>query len=78
MDGCELCNIIKTDSDLSHVPIILLTAAVGVETRIETLESGADGYIEKPFPMELLMSNINNLFRNKEISYKQFISKPLR
>jgi YesN/AraC family two-component response regulator len=77
MDGCELCNIIKTDSDLSHVPIILLTAAVGVETRIETLESGADGYIEKPFPMELLMSNINNLFMNKEISYKQFISKPL-
>ena len=77
MDGCELCNIIKTDSDLSHVPIILLTAAVGVETRIETLESGADGYIEKPFPIELLMSNINNLFRNREISYKQFISKPL-
>lgn len=77
MDGCELCNRIKTDSDLSHVPIILLTAAVGVETRIETLESGADGYIEKPFPMELLMSNINNLFRNKEIAYKQFINKPL-
>lgn len=77
MDGCELCNRIKTDSDLSHVPIILLTAVVGVETRIETLESGADGYIEKPFPIELLMSNINNLFRNKEISYQQFISKPL-
>ena len=77
MDGCELCNMIKSDSDLSHVPVILLTAAVGIETRIETLESGADGYIEKPFPMELLMSNITNLFRNKEISYKQFISKPL-
>lgn len=77
MDGCELCDRIKKDTDLSHVPIILLTAAVGVETRIETLESGADGYIEKPFPMELLMSNINNLFRNKEISYQQFISKPL-
>lgn len=77
MDGCELCNRIKSDSDLSHVPVILLTAAVGVETRIETLESGADGYIEKPFPMELLMSNITNLFRNKEISYKQFINKPL-
>ena len=77
MDGCELCNQIKGDSDLSHVPVILLTAAVGIETRIETLKSGADGYIEKPFPIELLMSNINNLFRNKEISYKQFISKPL-
>ncbi len=77
MDGCELCNRIKSDSDLSHVPVILLTAAVGVETRIETLESGADGYIEKPFPIELLMSNITNLFKNKEISYKQFINKPL-
>lgn len=77
MDGYELCDKIKKDTDLSHIPVILLTAAVGVETRIETLESGADGYIEKPFPMELLMSNINNLFRNKEISYQQFISKPL-
>ena len=77
MDGCELCNKIKSDTDLSHVPVILLTAAVGVETRLESLESGADGYIEKPFPIELLMSNISNLFRNKEISYKQFINKPL-
>lgn len=77
MDGCELCNHIKNDSDLSHVPVILLTAAIGVEKRIETLEIGADGYIEKPFPIELLMSNISNLFKNREISYKQFMSKPL-
>lgn len=77
MDGCELCNRIKNDSDLSHIPVILLTAAIGVEKRIETLEIGADGYIEKPFPIELLMSNISNLFKNREISYKQFMSKPL-
>lgn len=77
MDGCELCNHIKNDSDYSHVPVILLTAAIGVEKRIETLEIGADGYIEKPFPIELLMSNISNLFKNREISYRQFISKPL-
>lgn len=77
MDGCQLCNRIKSDSDMSHVPVILLTAVVGVETRIETLESGADGYIEKPFPIELLKSNISNLFKNREIAYKQFISKPL-
>ena len=77
MDGCELCNHIKSDSDLSHVPVILLTAAIGIETRIETLEVGADGYIEKPFPIELLRSNISNLFKNREISYRQFISKPL-
>lgn len=77
MDGCKLCNAIKTDSDFSHIPVILLTAAVGTDMRIETLEVGADGYIEKPFPIELLKSNIANLFKNKEISYRQFINKPL-
>ena len=77
MDGCELCNHIKSDSDMSHIPVILLTAVVGTETRIETLEVGADGYIEKPFPIELLKSNVANLFKNKEISYRQFMNKPL-
>ena len=51
MNGCELCKSVKSDSDLSHIPVILLTAAIGTETRIETLEAGADGYIEKPFSM---------------------------
>ena len=77
MDGCELCNTIKSDSDLSHIPVILLTAVIGNDTRIESLEAGADGYIEKPFPIELLKSNIANLFKNKEISYRQFMNKPL-
>ena len=77
MNGCELCKSVKSDSALSHIPVILLTAANGTETRIETLEAGADGYIEKPFSMELLRSNIANLFKNKEISYRQFMNKPL-
>lgn len=77
MDGCELCNRIKTDIDYCHIPVILLTAAVGVETRIETLKVGADGYIEKPFSIDLLKANISNIFKNKEISYRQFTQSPL-
>ena len=77
MDGCELCNEIKSNPDFSHIPVLLLTAAVGTETRIETLQVGADGYIEKPFPIELLRANITNLFKNKEIAYRQFTSSPL-
>lgn len=77
MDGCELCNRIKTDIDYCHIPVILLTAAVGVETRIETLEVGADGYIEKPFSIDLLKANISNIFKNKEISFRQFTQSPL-
>lgn len=77
MDGCQLCNFIKTNMDYSHLPVLLLTAAVGVETRLQTLEVGADGYIEKPFPIELLRANIANLFKNREISFKQFTDSPL-
>lgn len=77
MDGCELCNRIKRDEEFSHIPVILFTAAVGVETRIQTLEVGADGYIEKPFSIELLRANIDNLFKNREIAYNQFANSPL-
>lgn len=77
MDGVELCNQIKTSVEYSHVPVILLTAAVGMETRIETLQVGADGYIEKPFPIDLLKANIANLFKNREIAFHQFANSPL-
>ncbi len=77
MDGCELCNTIKTDINFCHLPVILLTAAVGVETRIRTLKVGADGYIEKPFSIDLLKANISSLFKNKEIAFKQYTESPL-
>lgn len=77
MDGCDLCDNIKTNIEYSHVPVILLTAAVGMETRMETLEVGADGYLEKPFSIDLLKATIKNLFKNKEIAYHQFANSPL-
>lgn len=77
MDGCELCNYIKSTVEFSHIPVLLLTAAVGMETRMATLEVGADGYIEKPFPIELLQATIANLFKNREIAYLQFSKSPL-
>ena len=77
MDGCQLCNYIKTNMEYSHLPVLLLTAAVGMETRLQTLQVGADGYIEKPFPIELLRANIASLFKNRDIAYKQFTDSPL-
>ena len=77
MDGCELCDTIKNDLHTSHIPVILLTAAIGTENHIKSLRAGADGYIEKPFSMELLRENVHNLFRNREIRNEQFASSPL-
>lgn len=77
MDGCELCNYVKSTVEYSHIPVILMTAVADMETRLATLEVGADGYIEKPFPIELLLATVGNLFKNREIAYQQFAKTPL-
>ena len=77
MDGCELCNAIKGNIELSHIPVLLLTAAVGIETNLKSLQAGADAYIEKPFKMDILVAQISNLFKNRDIRNKQFVTSPL-
>lgn len=77
MDGCELCDAIKQDIQLSHIPVVLLTAAVGIDTHIRSLKSGADAYIEKPFKMDILLASINNLFMNRDIRKEQLSLYPL-
>ena len=49
MDGFELCKEIKKDYELSHIPVILLTAKNSLQSKIDGIEFGADAYIEKPF-----------------------------
>lgn len=60
MDGYEFCRAIKSDIDLSHIPVILLTAKVEDEDAVTAYESGADGYITKPFTISRLLAKINS------------------
>ncbi len=66
MDGMELCKTIKTDSELCHIPIILLTAKSSHVNRLEGLELGADDYIHKPFIMRELETRIRNILDNRK------------
>lgn len=77
MDGFELCKIIKTDFELSHIPVILLTAKNTLQSKIEGLETGADAYIEKPFSSEYLQVQIANLLSNRNKIKDYFASSPL-
>ena len=77
MDGFELCRIIKTNFDYSHIPVILLTAKNTLQSKIEGLELGADAYIEKPFSPEYLQVQIANLLTNRNKIKEYFASSPL-
>lgn len=77
MDGFELCKIIKTNFEFSHIPVILLTAKNSMQSKIEGLELGADAYIEKPFSPEFLRVQIANLLLNRAKIKEYFVSSPV-
>jgi two-component system cell cycle response regulator len=77
MDGFKLCEIIKTSVELSHIPVILLTAKNTLQSKIEGLELGADAYIEKPFSPEYLHVQTANLLANRDKIRDYFVKSPL-
>lgn len=76
MGGFELCSVIKSDLNYSHIPVILLTAKTNMQSKIEGLELGADAYIDKPFSVEYLLANIANLIQNREKLRQAFAKSP--
>lgn len=66
MSGIELCQKLKNDVNISHIPVIILTAKASDAAQIEGLEAGADAYITKPFNMEILQLRIHHLLEQQE------------
>ena len=64
MDGITLLRRIKDNPAISQLPVIMLTSKAEVEHKLEGLKSGADAYIAKPFSMEELHIQIDNLIDN--------------
>lgn len=66
MDGIELCRYLKNQIEYCHIPVILLTAKSSDTDKIEGYDSGADGYVCKPFNFPLLYAQIVNLLKKQE------------
>ncbi|WP_114789211.1 response regulator [Niabella yanshanensis] len=77
MDGIELCEKIKSSFELSHIPVILLTAKNTLQAKIEGLNTGADAYIEKPFSPEHLAAQVFSLLNNRNKIKDYFAQSPL-
>lgn len=72
ISGIELCKRVKTNLEICHIPVVLLTARTAAESNLEGLMAGADDYITKPFDTKLLLSRCNNIINNRMILQNRF------
>ena len=72
IDGFTLCRKIKQNININHIPVILLTARIREEDKMEGLSVGADAYIVKPFNTDTLKSTISNLITNRRLLKTRF------
>jgi DNA-binding response OmpR family regulator len=76
-DGLEICREIRAHSELSHVPVIFLTARGSETDRIVGLELGANDYIVKPFFVRELIARVKIQFRERTTPPRVLRSGPL-
>ncbi len=74
MDGLDFCSQLKNNEEISHIPVLLLTALAEDENKIKGYKAGADGYLEKPFAPEVLKARIDSIITNRKELKKRFSS----
>ncbi|MBO4267970.1 MAG: response regulator [Bacteroidaceae bacterium] len=75
MDGIQLVKTLKSNSLVSHIPVILLSGKNKLQDRMLGMETGADYYLPKPFYMRELKTIINNLLNNRLIIKGKYSGK---
>lgn len=63
IDGYEVCRRLRAMPELTHVPVIMLTSADDVETRIRSFDAGADNFVRKPFDPDELQARARALLQ---------------
>lgn len=66
VDGIQLCKIVKGNTSMCHIPIIMLTAKSTMEDQIKSLGAGADAYVVKPFNTEYLKALVKTTLDNRD------------
>ncbi len=65
MDGFTACRKLKEDIEVSHIPVVMVTALNEISDRVNGLEAGADDFITKPINDTALFARVRSLVRIK-------------
>ena len=63
LNGLDVCRVLRSRSDVRHIPIIMLTARTSEDDRVSGLEQGADDYVTKPFSLRELSARVRAVLR---------------
>ncbi len=69
-NGLDVCRKIKANTDLRHIPIIMISAKSEETDVVLGLELGADDYVTKPFSPRVLLSRVKAVMRRNEEAEK--------
>lgn len=72
MDGFALCQAIKKDETVNHIPVILLTARASDQSKVDGLRGGADAYLNKPFHVDALQAQVEGLIQTRKVLRNRF------
>ena len=72
MNGYQFCQQVKEQLPISHIPVVLLTAKSDSESQKIGYKLGADAYLSKPFDIDLLLSVINNLLKQRGLIRQRY------
>lgn len=76
MDGIKLTELLKSDKNTSHIPLIIISAIHDIEIQTEVINAGAELYITKPFDNKYLKTTIQRLLNRKK-DLKDYFASPL-
>lgn len=75
MDGLEICRQVRANEIVNHIPIIVVTAKITKEERIEGIKAGADAYLFKPFNSDELRTRVEKLLEGRRLLQEKFMQK---
>ena len=73
MDGLEACGILKNDPETKNIPVIIVTALLDRESRLQGLSVSANDFLSKPIDQAELTIRVKNLLRIK--AYEDFMQR---
>ncbi len=77
IDGLEVCQQVRSNEIVNHIPIIVITAKITEEDRIKGIAAGADAYLSKPFNSDELRAQIETLLENRRLLQQKFAAMPV-